>query len=107
MNNIDQQDKPVATAALLKKETNKNVDEEVDKIKKTTHIVKSNEFRRCFEPEVEYFRGKPTGNTVLNSACRFCSYRQECWDIIERPSVMSRAKEPKMVSYLTLKEEYL
>ena len=86
---------------------NINVDEEVDKIKKTTHIVKSNEFRRCFEPEVEYFRGKPTGNTVLNSACRFCSYRQECWDIIERPSVMSRAKEPKMVSYLTLKEEYL
>ena len=53
------------------------------------------------------FRGKPTGNTILNSACRFCSYRQECWDITERPSVMSRAKEPKMVSYLTLKEEYL
>ena len=83
-----------------------NVDEEVDKIKKTTRTVKSNEFKRCFEPEIETFRGKPTGNTILNSACRFCSYRQACWDLTERPAVKSQAKLPKMVSYISVSEEY-
>ena len=52
------------------------------------------------------FRGKPTGNTILNSACRFCSYRQACWDLTERPAVKSQAKLPKIVSYISLSEEY-
>jgi len=84
-----------------------NVDEEVDKIKKTTTIVNSNKFERCFEPVVETFRGKPTGNTILNDGCKFCSYRQACWDITERPAVKSQAKEPRMVSYITLRKEYV
>ena len=85
---------------------NINVDEEVDKIKNTTAIVNSNKFERCFEPVEEYFRGKPTGNTVLNNNCRFCSYRQACWDITERPAVKSQAREPKIVSYITMAEEF-
>jgi hypothetical protein len=84
-----------------------NEEEELEKIKQTTHIVNSNKFERCFEPEVEYFRGKPTGNTVLNKNCRFCSYRQACWDLTERPAVKSQAREPKMVSYITLGKEYV
>ena len=84
-----------------------NEDEELEKIKQTAHIVKSNKFERCFEPEVEYFRGKPTGNTILNNNCRFCSYRQACWDLTERPAVKSQAKEPKIVSYITMAEEYV
>ena len=85
---------------------NINVDEEVDKIKNTTDIVNSNKFERCFEPVEEYFRGKPTGNTVLNNGCRFCSYRQSCWDLTERPAVKSQAKSPKMVSYITMSKEF-
>ena len=83
-----------------------NQQEELDKIKATVDTVNSNAFQRCFEPVAEYFRGKPTGNTILNSGCRFCSYRQDCWDITERPAVKSQAREPKMVSYLSLSEEF-
>ena len=84
-----------------------NEQEELDKIKATVDTVNSNTFQRCFEPVAEYFRGKPTGNTILNSGCRFCSYRQDCWDITERPAVKSQAREPKMVSYLSLAEEFV
>ena len=83
-----------------------NEEEELAKIKATVDTVNKDKFNRCFEPEKEYFRGKPTGNTVLNSGCRFCSYRETCWDIIERPAVKSQAKVPKMVSYLSMSEEY-
>ena len=83
-----------------------NEEEELAKIKATVDTVNKNEFNRCFEPEAEYFRGKPTGNTVLNSGCRFCSYRETCWDITERPAVKSQAKVPKMVSYLSMSEEH-
>jgi len=83
-----------------------NEQDELDKIKNTVDTVKSNVFKRCFEPVEEYFRGKPTGNTVLNSGCRFCSYRHACWDLTERPAVKSQAKSPKMVSYITMSEEY-
>jgi|TARA_R110000823_G_scaffold202372_2_gene333299 hypothetical protein len=85
---------------------NINVDDEIKKIKKTVDTVNKDVFSRCFEPEEEYFRGKPTGNTVLNSGCRFCSYRETCWDLTERPAVKSQAKTPKMVSYITMSEEY-
>jgi len=83
-----------------------NEEEELAKIKATVDTVNNDKFNRCFEPETEYFRGKPTGNTVLNSGCRFCSYRESCWDITERPAVKSQAKVPKMVSYLSMSEEY-
>ena len=49
------------------------------------------------------FRGKPTGNMVLNKNCTFCSYRQDCWETLEElPAQMSQAKEPKMVQYIKL-----
>ena len=83
-----------------------NEQDELDKIKKTVATVNNNVFKRCFEPVEEYFRGKPTGNTVLNNNCRFCSYRQACWDITERPAVKSQAREPKIVSYITMSEEF-
>ena len=57
-------------------------------------------------PKRNTLGGKPTGNTVLNSGCRFCSYRETCWDLTERPAVKSQAKVPKMVSYITMAEEY-
>ena len=83
-----------------------NEEEELAKIKSTVDTVNSNKFKRCFEPVAEYFRGKPTGNTILNSGCRFCSYRETCWDLIERPAVKSQAKVPKMVSYISMSEEF-
>ena len=84
-----------------------NVNEEIDKIKKTISKVKENKFERCFEPVPETFRGKPTGNKVLNDGCKFCSYRFDCWDsLIELPAVKSQAKNPPTVAYVELAKEY-
>tara|TARA_S200002703_G_scaffold41817_2_gene36270 strand:+ start:1467 stop:2321 length:855 start_codon:yes stop_codon:yes gene_type:complete len=81
--------------------TGLDVETEVGKIQDTVNTVKENKFERCFEPVPETFRGKATGNTVLNSGCKFCAYRLDCWDnLTERPSVMSKAKVPPMVSYI-------
>ena len=81
-----------------------DMDKELDKIKKNVKATESKELVRCFEPEPETFRGKPTGNMVLNKNCNFCSYRLACWETLkELPAQMSQAKEPKMVQYVSLK----
>ena len=83
-----------------------DMDKELDKIKKNIKATESKELVRCFEPEPETFRGKETGNIVLNKNCTFCSYRQSCWETLrELPAQMSQAKEPKMVQYVKMKGE--
>ena len=87
--------------------SNLDIDKEVSKIEDTVNKVNENKFERCFEPEPETFRGKETGNLVLNKNCSFCSYRYDCWpEIKELPAVKSAAKEPKIVSYIELRKEY-
>jgi len=81
--------------------TGLDMDAELTKIESTVKTVKENKFERCFEPVPETFRGKPTGNKVLNNGCKFCSYRFDCWDnLTERPAVKSQAKNPPTVSYI-------
>ncbi len=81
--------------------TGLDMDAELAKIESTVETVKENTFERCFEPVPETFRGKPTGNKVLNDGCKFCSYRFDCWDnLTERSAVMSQAKNPPTVSYI-------
>ena len=78
-----------------------DIDEEIDKIKDTVTTVEENKFERCFEPVPEKFRGKETGNQILNDGCRFCAYRFDCWsELTERPAVKSQAKNPPTVSYI-------
>tara|TARA_S200002703_G_scaffold2987_1_gene4433 strand:+ start:285 stop:1136 length:852 start_codon:yes stop_codon:yes gene_type:complete len=85
---------------------NIDMDKELNKIKENIKATESKKLVRCFEPEPETFRGKPTGNMVLNKNCTFCSYRQSCWETLkELPAQMSQAKEPKMVQYIKLKGE--
>ena len=84
-----------------------DVDEEVVKIKEVHDKLKTNQFERCFEPEVETFRGKTTGNTKLGISCSFCDYKSSCWPTLkELPAVKSQAKEPKLVEYVELSEEW-
>ena len=81
--------------------TGLDLDTEISKIQNTVDTVEANDFKRCFEPVPETFRGKETGNKVLNDGCRFCSYRLDCWDTLtERPAVKSQAKKPPTVSYI-------
>jgi len=58
-------------------------------------------FKRCFEPIVETFRGKPTGNKILGTACSFCPYKLPCWgeglQLLQQQQ--SKGKNPKWVWY--------
>jgi hypothetical protein len=83
-----------------------DLEKEVNKLADNVSIVNSNEFKRCFEPVEETFRGKPTGNKILGTTCSFCRFKHSCWSTLqELPSIMSQAKEPKIVSYVKLAEE--
>jgi hypothetical protein len=78
-----------------------DLDTEIAKIQNTVDTVEENKFERCFQPVPEKFRGKETGNKVLNSGCKFCPYRFDCWDnLTERPAVMSKAKVPPTTAYI-------
>jgi len=86
--------------------SNLDIDKEINKIESVVKKLKVNKFERCFEPEYETFRGKLTGNKVLNKNCTFCDYKKSCWEnIIEAPAVMSKAQFPKIVSYIELNKE--
>ena len=87
--------------------SNIDVDAEIQKIGETVDTVNANKFERCFEPVEETFRGKPTGNKILGVSCSFCNYRKDCWpDLMELPAVKSQARDPKIVNYIELADEY-
>ncbi len=78
-----------------------DMDEELTKLNDTVATVESNEFERCFAPVPETFRGKATGNRVLNNNCKFCDYRFECYSTLkEVPSRVSQAKTKPIVAYV-------
>ena len=78
---------------------------ELTKLRETVEKVNENKFERCFEAVPETYRGKPSGNMVLNDNCRFCDYRFECWpNMQELPSKVSQARDPKIVAYVELQE---
>jgi hypothetical protein len=88
--------------------TGLDMDKEVSQIKDTVQTVTENKFERCFEPVPETFRGKPTGNKVLNDGCKFCNYRFDCWNTLtELPAVKSQAKNPPITAYVELNKEYM
>lgn len=58
-------------------------------------------FKRCFEPEDDFFNKKFTGSKKLPMSCTFCDYKQACWPNAKLlPQPMSKAKEPKQNWYV-------
>jgi hypothetical protein len=58
------------------------------------------EFKRCFEPEDEFFRKQPTGSKRLPETCSFCSYLGSCYPNAQNlPQTMSQAKNPRHYWY--------
>ena len=76
------------------------LEEQLAKLEKTVETVNENKFERCFNPVPETFRGKPSGNMVLNDNCKFCDFRFSCFDIEELPSKVSQAKTLPVVAYI-------
>ena len=78
-----------------------DMEEEITTLNKTVDTVESNEFKRCFSPVPETFRGKATGNTILNDSCKFCDYRFSCFEgLTETESRVSQAKNKPTVAYI-------
>ena len=82
-----------------------DIDAEITTLEDTVDTVNANEFKRCFDPVPETFRGKASGNKVLNGNCKFCDYRFECYPTLqELPSKVSQAKVKPIVPYIEVKE---
>lgn len=58
-------------------------------------------FKKCYKDIEETYRGKPTGNRVLNHICSFCPYKIPCWGkkLQMLPQQQSQGKNPKWVWY--------
>lgn len=64
-------------------------------------LAEDKPFKRCFEPIVEEFRGKKTGNKYLDTTCSFCPYKTACWgEVTYRDQVKSKAAYPKKRYYV-------
>ena len=63
-------------------------------------------FERCFEPVPETYYRKPTGNIVLPSACKFCSFKHKCHPTLQTlPSRASKSANPPEVDYVFVGDE--
>ena len=81
--------------------TGLNLNREIAKIEETVKRLEENKFERCYEAEEEKFRGKATGNKILSKNCTFCEFRFSCWSsLVEKPQIMSKAREPKTIGYV-------
>ena len=79
----------------------------LDEVEEKADKLETNKFERCFEPVEETFRKKPTGNKILGEECGWCKYRYKCWPSLqELPSLASQAKNPPLVAYIEIADEY-
>ena len=70
------------------------------------YIENDEPFERCFEPVPETYYKKPTGNIVLHSGCKFCSYKHKCHPTLQSlPSRASKAVNPPEVDYVFIGDE--
>jgi len=83
------------------------VDDIVDEIADKADKLESNQFVKCFDSIEETFRRKFTGNKILGEECSWCRYRHKCWpELQELPSLVSQAKEPPIIPYVEISDEY-
>ena len=83
-----------------------DLNSEISKVEDTiNYLVNDEPFERCYEAIPETYRGVPSGNTILPKECHFCKYKNTCWnDLKELPSKVSKAKDLKIVEYVSLAE---
>ena len=74
----------------------------IQDIQETVNYIEKDEpFERCFEAVTETYFKKQSGNLVLNNACKFCSFKNKCWEGLKTlPSRVSKAKNPPQVDYV-------
>lgn len=79
----------------LMKKSCKRIDDKV------RYITEGNPIPECQGVIPETYYGNETGNFVLGPDCKFCPYKTKCHpDINYRPSICSKAKDPKWEWYI-------
>jgi hypothetical protein len=64
-------------------------------------LAEGAEFKRCYEPVIESFNGKKTGNKYLDTTCSYCPYKNACWGkVTHMAQPKSKAKSPKKFYYI-------
>lgn len=70
-------------------------------------LSSNKEFSKDFQPFLESFRKKETGNMLLHSNCSFCSYKKTCWPTaVELPQLASKGVSPRKVWYYSIDPKY-
>ena len=70
------------------------------------YIENDEPFERCFEPVPETYYRKPTGNIVLPSGCKFCSFKHKCHPTLQSlPSRASKSANPPEVDYVFIGDD--
>lgn len=71
------------------------------------YLEEDKPFERCYEPEPEVYRRKPSGNMKLCKTCGWCAHKKKCWPTLQTlPSrVYSGSKTPPMVDYVELADD--
>ena len=90
--------KYVSASEADKKEVLKKIEDTYD------YLDKDEPFERCFDSELETYRGKASGNRKLAKVCSFCSHKKKCWPTLRAlPSqVYSGKLTPPTVEYVSL-----
>lgn len=86
-----------------------DADAVMETVKGTVDYITNDEpFARCFEPEEETYRRKPSGNFKLNKTCGWCDHKKKCWpDLMTMESKVSQAAVKPLIDYTYIKEEQL
>ena len=81
-------------------------DKVIRKLEKTVEEVSNDRFVRCFAPVKETFYRKETGRYVLDTQCKFCSFRHACWGdrLVEQASLVSKAKNKPIINYISMEK---
>jgi len=94
VNKADGQFKYVDASEVNREEVLENIQNLVD------YIENDEPFERCFEPVPETYYKKPSGNIVLPSDCKFCSFKHKCHPTLQSlPSRVSKSANPPLVDY--------
>jgi len=94
VNKADGQFKYVDASEVNREEVLEDIQNLVD------YIENDEPFERCFEPVPETYYKKPSGNIVLPSDCKFCSFKHKCHPTLQSlPSRVSKSANPPLVDY--------
>ena len=101
VNKADGQFKYVDASEVNKEEVLDGIQELVD------YIDTDQPFERCFEPVPETYYKKPSGNIVLPSDCKFCSFKHKCHPTLQSlPSRVSKSANPPLVDYIFIGDNH-